>query len=156
LASAVRDIAVMPSADGAVGFLMLARAECLLHVSTKGFVDLKEQALPTLAAKHDVRVVYPPPNTGPTVVRTHGDYLRLVDRLHALGEGAETRMEDRFGDRFRIVEAGAQVAPDAVLQNSVVLRGGRVGAGAAVAWCVVPSGGRIPDGTSVRNRLEAP
>jgi hypothetical protein len=154
MARVATDLAVMPSADGSGGFLMIARAQCLLGISSRGFIDLKEQALPALARQYDVRVVTAPPGGGPTSVRSHGDYLRLLARLHAAPAGeAPASLEDRFALRFRVVEQGAAVAPDAVVQNSVVLRGGSVGAGAVAAWCVVPKGPGVPPGATVRNRL---
>lgn len=157
LASGVRDITLMTSTEGNGGFLMLARAECLLAISTKGFVDLKEQALPMLARNHDVRVVHAPLGAGPTSVRSHGDYLRLVARLHSQPPSDRpSSIEDRFGLRFRLVEQGATVAPDAVIQNSVVLRDGSVSPGAAVAWSVVTAGANVAPGSAVRNKLVSP
>lgn len=153
LAHASNDVALMPAWDGNGGFLMLTRAACLRDVSDRGFVDLKEQALPVVASRFDVRVVEATPELTPTSIRSTRDYLEVLRRRAADGGSADT---DRWVDRFRLIEEGAHIAPTALVQNSVVLAGGSVGAGAVVARCVVCSGASVADGEVLRDRVISP
>jgi NDP-sugar pyrophosphorylase family protein len=55
--------------------------------------------------------------------------------------------EDWHG-RFAIVEAGAQVSPEAQIQDSVVLAGAKVPSGAVVVRSVVCPGAVLSEGAS--------
>jgi hypothetical protein len=88
-------------------------------------------------------------------VRTPREFLAAVHAYHAhahaaAATGAATGVErgglaahrreafaERWGQTFSVVEAGAEVAADALLHDAVVLRGARVEAGALVADSIV-------------------
>lgn len=160
LAATRADMALMPAHDGNGGFLLLARCECFKGIAPRGFVDLKEQALPAIAEKFDVRVVDAHPELTPTSIRSLQDYL---DMLHALARvkaiadanGQAPRFEE-WSLMFKIIETGGTVANGARIHNSVVLRGATVGSGAVVARCVVGPGGKVDAREVVRDKFVTP
>lgn len=154
LAATGADMALMPAEDGNGGFLLLTRCECLKCIAPRGFIDLKEQALPSIASRFDVRVVDPRPDLTPTSIRSLRDYLELL----AMFAGPSPRTPDEldWSPIFRIIEPGAAVAPGARIQNSVILNGARIESGAVVARCVVGPGGRVAPGQVVRDQIIMP
>ena len=134
------DLAVLAHRDGTPSTLMLVRCGCLKALPELGFIDMKEQAIPLLAAAHDVRVVCAgrPMTLG---LRTAQTYLAGLRALHAAGHGGKG--ED-WRSAFAIIEEGAVVDARARLHDSVVLRGGRVGEGAVLVRSVVCGGGTVP------------
>ena len=138
------DVVVAGHADGSPCGLCLARAGCLASLPEVGFVDLKEQGLPILAAGHDVRVLRLA-RPAAMRVKTAEEYMAAVATV-ARG-GLETRpARERWQRLFGLVERGASVAPGATVHNAVVLAGGRVDDGAVAAGCVVPPGVRLRRG----------
>lgn len=154
LAATGADMALMPAADGNGGFMLLARCQCFKGIAPRGFVDLKEQALPAIARQFDVRVVDPEPELTPSAIRSLRDYLDLLTRLNP--SSAANGPDEDWSNAFRIVEAGANVAPDARIHNSVVLAGATVGSGAVVARCVVGPGARVGSGEIIRDQFVTP
>lgn len=137
------DIALVSHVDGTPGGLLLIRCATLRKIKSIGFIDLKEQALPTIAKDFDVRVVHCRRPTG-LPLRTTADYVGALRRYHrGLGRlpGSRRGQLDPFaeagGPGFAIVESGAWVHADAYLHDSIVLRGARVEAGATVVRSLV-------------------
>jgi NDP-sugar pyrophosphorylase family protein len=137
---------------------MLLRAATLRAIPRLGYFDFKEQALPSIAAKHDVRVV---PLHGPSVIpiRSLGDYIRAARHYHGALAGksaaavvhfARSQIEaepfdglcgiDGWRSFFSIIENEAVVDPTAHLHDSVVLAGATVEAGAIVVRSLVAPG----------------
>ena len=152
------DIALINHLDGTPGGLLLIRCATLRKISTVGFIDLKEQALPTIAKDFDVRVVNCRRPTGLTL-RTSADYIgalrqyhRGAGRLPGSRRGQLDPLAEGSEAAFSIVERGALVHPSAIVHDSIVLRGGRVEAGAAIVRAlvapnvVVKRDGRLMDG----------
>ncbi len=143
LAARRSDLAVVAQADGTPSTVMLVRCGCLKHINPVGFVDMKEQAIPLIAARHAASVAR---RQGmiEQQVRTLADYLAAVrlHRRHSAGGGV---VDDPFAERWEssgsVVEAGAVVDPSATLHDSVVLCGGRVERNAALVRSVVCAGG---------------
>lgn len=156
LAAAGGDMALMPAVDGNGGFLLLTRCACLKGIGSRGFVDLKEQALPEIARQFDVRVVDPRPDLTPTSIRSVQDYLHTLLELSRPPGGADDHPLDEWAHTHRVVETGAVVAPDARVHNSVVLAGATVERGAVVARCILGPGARVQTGEIVRDRLVSP
>jgi hypothetical protein len=132
--------------DGAPSGLMLVRTGALRNIPRVGFIDLKEQALPRIAATSGVRVVESPERASPPLrdIRTYLDALRSWHRSGSLlGVSAVNPFEERWTPAFSIVEDGAEVAPSARLHDSVVLAGGVVGPGCEVVRSVVGPGGVV-------------
>lgn len=144
-------VSVVPVAGSElVGFFLLRRAR-FRDVPDIGFVDLKEQAIPVVQGSLPLPVVRRPPGAN-LPIRTLDEYLRALRGIYAapVRAGAPDPALDPFAETwkstFAIVEDGADVAPDAVIQDAVVLRGGRVEDRAVVARSVVCPGGVVRRG----------
>jgi hypothetical protein len=141
-------VSVVPHGASEHAGLFLLRCDRLRDVSDVGFVDLKEQAIPSARHRVPLRVARRPRGSA-LPIRTREEYLRALRTCHADGpwRGAETARESPLAEswraQFSIVESGADVASDAVLQDCVVLAGGRVERGAVVARSVVCPGGVV-------------
>jgi NDP-sugar pyrophosphorylase family protein len=147
------DGALLTTDEGAPCGLMLLRCGALLAIKRIGFVDFKEQALPTLAKSFDVRAVEKPAGAI-RPIRTLDGYLTALRSVHApdVADAEDPFAEDWF-KTFGIVEPGATVDPTAQVHDSVVLRGARVGEGAVLVRCVVGEGARIAPGAVIGDRL---
>lgn len=137
-ASGGADAVLMVNQDGTPGMVLLARVGLLREIPAVGFVDLKEQALPMLAKKGNVRAVRERGGVA-ICVRTPGDYVRALRRLHGGNE-------ELWRSAFDLVEQGATVAGDAVVHDSVVLAGATVGKGAVLVRSLVGAGAVVGAG----------
>jgi hypothetical protein len=144
------------AADGAPSGLMLVRCGALRHVPSVGYIDLKEQALPRIAATFGVRVVQSQGGVAPPI-RSLESYLDAVRSWHRSaslrGVNSVSPFEERWRPAFSVVEAGAQVAESARINDSVVLAGGVVEARCEVVRSVVGPGGAVRRGARVLDRL---
>jgi hypothetical protein len=143
------DVSFVAHQDGTPSGLMLVRCEALRMISARGYVDMKEQALPAIARRFRVTHL---DQRRPTGLPLHSfqDYLAGVRWWHQVGrfessagvEGFPTaELRRREGQTsFCIVESGASVDAGAFLHDCVVLRGAKVGAGAVVARSVLCAG----------------
>lgn len=149
------DVVVVSHNDGTPGGVMLLRCQTVRSISSKGFVDLKEQSLSEIAKSFTVNVLDLDAPSG-VPIRTTGDYLGAL-RRHYRRLAGEQDVHDAFAETwqamFRIVEPGATVAPDARVHNSVVLSGARVDSGAVVVNSVVPPGQVVRRRASVIDQL---
>ena len=122
---------------------MLVRCKTLHEIAPTGFVDMKEQALPLIAQKYDVKVMHCRRPSG-LPIRSLRDYIGALKHYHRrrAGKPASTDpLAEDFSPAFAIVEDGAIVAPRAHVHDSVVLKGGVIESEAAVVRCVVCPGG---------------
>lgn len=151
LAEAAADVALVAHDDGTPSGLMLLSTRALEDVNTVGFVDFKEQVLPTLGASFDIRAVRFARATA-RPVRTLTSYIEALrdhhDSVESAGRGTDPFTE-RWAPTFSVPESGAEVDASARLHDSVVLSGGRVGAEAVVVRSVVASGGVVGRGQIV-------
>jgi hypothetical protein len=148
LAEAGGDVMVISHLDGTASGLMLVRCSALRAVPATGFVDMKEQALPQIAARHDVTVVARPLPTG-LPIRSLDDYIEALRWHHKAQAGrpaAASPFAEDWEPTFAIVEQGASVDASARLHDAVVLAGGRVEAGACLVHSVVCPGGVLRRG----------
>jgi N-acetylglucosaminyldiphosphoundecaprenol N-acetyl-beta-D-mannosaminyltransferase len=130
-------IAVVGHREGEPSGLMLVTCRALRLIPKTGFVDMKEQALPSIASKYDVRVVQCRRPTG-LPIRLLSDYVAALRALHQPIRGASTDpWAEDWKSTFAIVEPGATVSSSARIHDSVVLAGGIVEAGAVVVRSVV-------------------
>jgi N-acetylglucosaminyldiphosphoundecaprenol N-acetyl-beta-D-mannosaminyltransferase len=130
-------IAVVGHREGEPSGLMLVTCRALRLIPKTGFVDMKEQALPSIASKYDVRVVQCRRPTG-LPIRLLSDYVAALRALHQPVRGASTDpWAEDWKSTFAIVEPGATVSSSARIHDSVVLAGGIVEAGAVVVRSVV-------------------
>jgi len=149
------DVTVVANADGTPASVSLISCGALRALPAVGFVDLKEQALPLMAKHHDVRVQCRAVPAGFSI-RTPQDYLKALKAYHRAQQGEallNAAFSERWRRRFAVVEPGALVSDEAHLHNSVVLRGGRVEAGALVANSIVCAGGVVRRREQVIGRL---
>ena len=139
------DVAQLAHRDGTPGGLLLIKAAALGAIPAVGFIDLKEQALPTIARRFDVRVVDSATACG-MCVRTLGDYIAALRQYHRRLAGKPLMTDPLSEDwkpSFGIIEDGAHADPTARVHDSVVLRGGTVHAGAIVVRSVVCEGAAV-------------
>ncbi|MEM7682871.1 MAG: hypothetical protein AAF288_13015 [Planctomycetota bacterium] len=158
LSSRGADVAIMTCPNGTPAGLMLIRCGAVKGINGVGFVDLNEQALPDIAKNQDVRVV-PHDGQGGRSLRTLAGYLGALRDYHERSAGMGAAVEpfaERWRSSFGIVEAGAEVAPDVVLHESVVLDGARIGPGAVVVRSVVCGGVQVEPGAEVIDRVLGP
>lgn len=157
LADARGEVAIVSHVDGTPGGMLLVRCGCLRAIAPIGFVDMKEQGLPIIAAHHEVRVVHWDSPTG-LPVRSPAAYLNALRVFHQKGSVEEReKISSPFAEDWRptfaIIEPGAEVDPSAELLDSVVLAGARVGAGAAVVRSVLCRGAVVAPQSSVHGEL---
>lgn len=150
------DVALVAHEDGTpVGFFLM-RVGVLRAVREMGYMDLKEQLLPHLAKKWDVRVAAR--SRAPALaMRTLDAYIRALTAYHRQAAGSPERSEARDGEcwfpTFSIVEDGARVAASARVHDSVVLRGATLGEGAVVVRSVVAEGAQVFAGAVVADAV---
>ncbi len=154
-------VSIVPHDGGEFAGVFLLRCARLCDVSDVGFVDLKEQAIPSARGKEPLFVKRRAP--GSTLpIRTLGEYIRALRIIHSEPNSGSiiSSPEDPFAETwepvFSIVEPLAEVMPGAVLQDSVVLAGGRVEAGAVVTRSVVCAGGVVRRGQCVLESIVTP
>lgn len=148
------DVSLIAHRDGTPSGPMLLRCGALRHISPVGFVDMKEQALPEIAARFDVRVVQARRATGLSV-RSRTDYLAALRVLHRRGQRrVDASMDDEdYAKSFALVEAGALVDDTAYVHDSVVLRGARLERGCTVVRSVVCPAAVVPAEAQVMDTL---
>jgi hypothetical protein len=151
------EVTVAANSDGTPSSLSLLSCRALRQLPEVGFVDLKEQGLSLMASKFEVTTLWRSSAYG-LPIRTPRDYLSALRAHHRMAAGASAH-EEAFGERwqwtFGLAERGASVDPDAKLHDAVVLRGGRVAAGALVADSIVCGGGVIRARETVVGRLSS-
>ncbi|HXE53842.1 MAG TPA: WecB/TagA/CpsF family glycosyltransferase, partial [Tepidisphaeraceae bacterium] len=151
------DVTVVSHEDGTPSGIMLMSCKALRLIPPRGFVDMKEQGLPLIASKYDVRVLHRRRPTG-LPVRTLGDYIQALRFHHRRQTGTQTVSDPLAEDwtpTFSLIEDGASVAPTARVHDSVVLKGAKVESGAVVVRSVVcPNAIVLPDRTEVDQLVE--
>ncbi len=152
------DIALLDGPLQAPGSIMLASCAALSAMRAVGFVDLKEQGLPELARRFNIRVA-PFAQRASAPLRTREEYIATLRTL-ALRRGAgpddvDDPLAERWRPAFGISEPGAVVGDGARLCDSVALRSARIGAGATLVRSVV-AGEVAPGATIVDDVVSAP
>ncbi len=144
------DVSMVGSLDGTPVGLWLVRCAVLRSVRPVGYVDLKEQALPEWLERWGVSVVE---HRRAYALRTRNitEYLGAVRLLATRGLDSGSVDEDPYREEwersFALVEPGAEVAPSAIIHDSVVLAGATVGKDAVVVRSVVCPGAVVQAGT---------
>jgi hypothetical protein len=155
LVAAAADLAMLVTATGAPAGLLLVRCGALRAIKAKGFVDLKEQALPQIAAEHDVRVVRTAAPVG-RPIRRLDDYISALRRFVRQARGmppVDPWFAQEWRSTFSLVELGAEVDDSAVVHDAVVLAGATVKPGAVVVRSLVGEGAVIHSGQSVIDQV---
>jgi hypothetical protein len=154
LARCGADIALLAQPDGSPTGIMLVRCGTLRQISPIGFVDLNEQALPSIATKHTVRVLrYAVERYS---VRNLTEYTHALRQFHLNRQSGRTT-DDPFAENwlsaFRIAEDPKAIAPSASLLDSVVLQGGQVQADAIVVRSIVCPGAIVRAGATMIDEI---
>ncbi|MBK7405906.1 MAG: hypothetical protein IPJ41_15120 [Phycisphaerales bacterium] len=155
------DATVARNADESPSGLYVFSRAMLDEVPHVGFMDLKEQWLARLVAKGRRVMVYELAEPGSLPLRTRTDFLRAVRACAGVEIGPEPdSLEPRVlrGSRCAasILCEGAEVAPSAVIVDSVVSAGARVGEGALVARSIVGPGCIVRPGQTVVDAVVGP
>jgi hypothetical protein len=119
---------------------------------------MKEQALPDIATRYDVRVLARRRPTG-LPIRSLEDYIQALRYHHRRKSGTRVAVEPLAEDwnaTFSLIEPGAQVDPASRVHDSVVLKDAVVEAGAVLVRSVVCPGGVLRrDKTAVETFVTA-
>jgi len=152
------DVAIVSHRDGTPSGMFLVRCGVLRELPETGFVDMKEQALPAIAAHHQVAVIERDRPSAMPVLSLR-DYVTAV-RCHQQRMAGATIPDGPFAEdwecAFSIVEPGANVHASARLHDSVVLCDGCVEADTVLAHSVVCPGGVLRRGQMAIDALIAP
>jgi hypothetical protein len=154
LARSAADVAIHTDLRSVPSGIYLIRCRALAEIPTVGFIDLKEQAMPQIAARHDVRVIATDSPPAPQILSLDGyiNAARLAISQHDLQPS-----DPPIPPPFAIVEDGAIVDPSARLHDAVVLAGARVGANAIVARSLIGPDGIVPPrGRAIDRLVDAP
>lgn len=150
------DISLIAHDDGSPMGVMLIRVGVIRGVRGLGFMDFKEQVLPKLAERFDVRVVTREHTTG-LPVRTLDAYITALTAHHKRLAGKPI-FDDEAGSEqwfstFSVIEEDSVVAASARIHDSVILKGARVGANAVVVRSIVTGTGVIKPGLLAADRV---
>ncbi len=143
----LRDVGLIAHSDHTPTGVMLFRCAALRLIPRTGFVDMKEQALPQIARRHEVSVLQRRRPTG-LPVRTLRDYILALRQFHRLshgsgnvnGNGQTDPLAEDWQSSFAIIEPGAVVDPQARVHDSVVLEGARVEQDTVLVRSVIAGG----------------
>jgi mannose-1-phosphate guanylyltransferase len=149
------DLTVVAHQDGTPAGVMLVRCKVLRGIASVGFVDMKEQALPSIAKNHRVEVVSRRRAVG-LPIRTLGDYIAALQSRHRRLAGVVTD-NDPFAEdwraTFQIVEPGAAVGSRVRIHDSVVMKGATVEDGAVLVRSVACPGTVVRRGSRCVDEL---
>jgi NDP-sugar pyrophosphorylase family protein len=135
-------VAVISHDDGTPSGIMLVTRKTLRMLPSTGFVDMKEQGLPLIAGKYEVRVVKRRRPTG-LPVRSLEGYIQALHYYHRRRSGtpaAADPLAEDWSPSFSLIEPGATVDPTARIHDSVVLAGAIVEPGAVLVRSVACPG----------------
>ena len=152
MAACDQDIVILCDTDNRPSGMFLIRCGTLVGLPARGFVDLKEQALPTLASQFKILVLRDHA-AAPVAIRSLASYHAAL-RAYAAGQaGVDAVPAEDWMCTFTVTEDGATVDPSANLHDAVVLSGGRVGANANVVRSLVGPGGAVSPGAESFDEL---
>jgi NDP-sugar pyrophosphorylase family protein len=137
--------------------IMLMSCKALRLIPAGGVVDIGEQALPAIAAEHEVRL-YQADKCVTLPVRTLDEYMIALRHIRADSDArfnTEPLAED-WQANFQIAETGAMVDGASHVRGSVILAGGRVEAGAVVVRSVVCGGATVGKDERVVDQVVRP
>ena len=160
LIAANADVAFLARGDEAFN-VTLVRCGALRDLPTIGFVDFKEQAIPRIKSNRTVAAVHCADAPAVTM-RNAAQYLQGLRQLHSRGVADDAAADvptvpeafrESWRPTFAIVEPGAVADPTAIIHDSVIMRGARVGQRAIVARSLISPGMVIPDDAAVVGRF---
>ena len=158
LASVDAEVSILAQPDSTPSGLFLIRCGAMKGIPKVGFVDFKEQALPTIAKTKRVQVVRRDGCRGLPIRTLSGylDALKVYYQSYAAPEVRANPTDQEWRATFGLIENGARVAPTAVIHDSVVLAGAVVEPSAVVVRSVVGAKGVVNREQSVIDSLVGP
>ncbi|MFG0259655.1 MAG: hypothetical protein ACF8LK_04805 [Phycisphaerales bacterium JB041] len=148
-------IGVLPGGSPA-GVYMLERS-MLDAIPEKGFMDLKEQYLDRLVEKGAELFVHRFESGSCRPARRLREYIEVIaPGCATAGVLAAPQLVAARGASGSLICDGAEVSPDAVVVNSVVMPSGRVEPGATVVRSLVCEGCVVPGGLTVIDKVVGP
>ncbi|MBI1372727.1 MAG: hypothetical protein GC159_08200 [Phycisphaera sp.] len=141
LAGLRSDVSLVAHDDGVPSGLMLVRCGALRDIAPRGFIDMKEQALPQIAQSYRVTVLRRARTTG-LPIRSLLDYIDALLYSHARLASVDgvvelSTLEPSLQSTFSIIEPTAKVHPSVRVHNSVIMDGATVEEGAVVVRSIV-------------------
>ena len=133
------DVNLIVHDDGTPSGVQLLSCKTVRQIGHNGYHDMKEQALPRIAAEFDVRAVRRRRPTG-LPIRALEDYVQALRLYHRRKKGkalVTDPLSEDWAPSFSLIEPGATVHPSARVHDSVVLAGSTVEAGAVVVRSLV-------------------
>ena len=133
------DITVVSHEDGTPSGIMLIKCKTLRLIPARGFVDMKEQGLPLISSKYDVRVLHRRKPTG-LPVRSLADYVQALRFHHREKSGRHSAIDplaEDWGPTFSLIEEVHQLTVRRRVHDHRALRGAWVEPGAIVVRSVV-------------------
>jgi N-acetylglucosaminyldiphosphoundecaprenol N-acetyl-beta-D-mannosaminyltransferase len=133
------DVNLITHDDGTPSGVQLLACKTVRQIGHNGYHDMKEQALPKIAAEFEVRAVRRRRPTG-LPIRALEDYVQALRLYHRRKSGkplVTDPLAEDWAPSFAIIEAGATVHPTARVHDSVVLAGSTVEAGAVAVRSLV-------------------
>lgn len=158
LGSVDADVTLLVQPDGTPSGLTLIRCGAMRQIPKVGFVDLKEQALPTIANTGRVQIVRQEGCAGLPIRALSGylDALKVYYQSYADTDRLKPPSDQEWRATFSLVEHGARVDGSAVIHDSVVLAGGVVEGSTVVVRSVVGAKGVVAREQSVVDTLVGP
>lgn len=154
LTSLESPVALLSESDGTSVGVELVQCRALREIRPKGYIDLKEQALPQIAAQFGVRVARSTTRAA-YAIRTLDQYVRAVRTLSQSDRC--TLDEDVFAEEwsptFSLVQEGARVAQGAMVHDAIVMQGATVEAGAVLVRSLVCPGASVLRGAMVADTV---
>jgi len=139
--------------DRPTGVYLVRAATLQDLVPARGFMDLKEQWL-ARATDAGLGVWVHRSSAGSSIpLRTRTQFLAAAAAATRIEGGAS---ENQGQGGFRVIAAGARVATDSVIADSVVMPDAEVGSAAVVARSIVCPGARVASGTEVVDQVVRP
>lgn len=155
------DITVGRNADQSPSGIYILSRSVLDSVPHAGFMDLKEQWLSKLIGEGcDVRV-HELREAGALPLRTRAEFLYAMhvcsdEADHPDHAGLEPRVLSQTRRAGSVICEGAEVAPDAVLVDSLIMPGAKIEAGALLARCIVGTGCAVRAGQEIVDAVVGP
>ena len=153
------DVTVGCNEDQSPAGVYITRCGALRHISSIGFVDIKEQWL-ACAGEQGLRVrVHEFSSPGAIPLRTRADFLVAARYLSnpfgsGVGRSSAGQNGDAAGpDQLRVIGHGVAVGPNVRIDNAVIMPGAVIGGGAFIEQSVVCPGAVIEPKVRVVNAV---
>lgn len=155
------DVTIARNPDGSPAGLYIANERALGLIPHAGYMDLKEQWLQRVSGAGMRTIVHNLSGFGSLPLRTRDQFIRGSFTASGLRQPEQTRIWGADAvranaGRVGVVARGAEVAPDALVMDSVVMPGARIEPGAVVLRSIVMPRASVSGGEQVVESVAAP